>query len=99
MNAWIEKVIPHNIKLYYYRTQAGAECDVVFVKGITPIACAEIKLNNAPSISKGYFQSINDMGTKKNFVIVPRTDEYKTKDEVIICSLRGFITKYLPKVK
>ena len=95
----LHQLMPHNIKLYYYRTQAGAECDVVFVKGITPIACAEIKLNNAPSISKGYFQSIDDMGTKKNFVIVPGTEEYKTKDEVIICSLRVFIKKYLPKLK
>ncbi len=95
----LHQLIPNNIKLYYYRTQAGAECDVVFVKGITPIACAEIKLSNAPSISKGYFQSIEDLGTKKNFVIVPDTEEYKTKDEVIICGLRVFIKKYLSKLK
>jgi predicted AAA+ superfamily ATPase len=88
---------PAGIDLYYYRTQAGAEYDIVLARGIKPIACIEVKLNNAPTISKGNYQSIADLQTKKNFVVVPDTEEYKTKDGIVICSLNTLLTKYLPK--
>jgi predicted AAA+ superfamily ATPase len=84
--------------LYYYRTQAGAEYDVVIADGIHPKAAVEIKLNNAPVMSKGNMQSIVDLGTKKNFVITPSVEEYKNKDGIIITGLRTFIDKHLPKI-
>ncbi|MFD2284897.1 DUF4143 domain-containing protein [Pedobacter petrophilus] len=40
-------------ELFFYRTQTGAECDLVIVQGVKPIACIEIKLSNAPTVSKG----------------------------------------------
>lgn len=94
----VKELKPAGMDLYYYRTQAGAEFDIVLVKGIHPVACAEIKLNNAPVISKGNYQSIADLKTKKNFVVVPDVDEYKTKDGIIICNTATFFTKYLPKL-
>jgi predicted AAA+ superfamily ATPase len=95
----VNQLKPAGTDLYYYRTQAGAECDIVLAKGIHVIACAEIKLNNAPHISKGNFQSIADLKTKKNFVVVPDIEEYKTKEGIIICNMKIFLTKYLPKLK
>lgn len=95
----IYQLKPAGTDLNYYRTQAGAECDVVITKGIHAIACVEIKLNNAPHISKGNMQSIADLKTKKNFVVVPDVDEYKTKDGIIICNITTFLTKYLSKLK
>jgi len=89
---------PANIDMYYYRTQAGAEYDIVLTKGIHPLACIEIKLNNAPTISKGNMQSISDLQTKKNFVVVPDVEEYKTRDKIIICNAATFLNKYLPKI-
>ncbi len=94
----VKQLLPANFSLYYYRTQAGAECDMVLAKGSQPVACIEVKLNNAPSLSKGNLQSITDLGTKKNFVVVPDIDEYKTKDGIIICNVRTFLSKYLPKL-
>lgn len=43
-----------DLELFFYRTQAGAECDLILVRGITPMACIEIKLNNTPSVSRGF---------------------------------------------
>ncbi len=82
--------------LYYYRTQAGAECDMVIADGIHPKAAIEIKLNNAPQLSKGNVQSFLDLQTKKIFIITPAVEEYRTRDGVIICNLNDFIIKYLP---
>ncbi len=93
----VNQLKPTGVDVYYYRTQSGAECDMVLVRGIRPVACVEIKLNNAPSLSKGYYQSIEDVGTKKNYVVVPDVEEYRTKEGVVICGLQTFLTKYLPK--
>jgi len=94
----IRQIKPAALDMYYYRTQAGAEYDIVLAKGIHATACVEIKLNNAPNISKGNFQSIADLKTKKNFVVVPDVDEYKTKEGIIICNIQIFLSKYLPKL-
>jgi hypothetical protein len=94
----VKQLKPKGTDLYYYRTQTGAECDMVITKGVHPVACAEIKLNNAPTISKGNYQSFADLKTKQNFVIVPDIAEYKTKEGVVICNVETFLIKYLPKL-
>jgi predicted AAA+ superfamily ATPase len=105
-NSWegyvIEQIFqgkPDNLDIYFYRTHDGAECDVVLVKGITPVACIEIKLTNAPSVSKGFYTSIADLNPKKKFVITPASDDYPVKDGVIVTSLRQFLVKHLPALK
>jgi hypothetical protein len=94
----INQLKPVDTEIYYYRTQAGAEYDIVLSRGIKPVACIEVKLNNAPSITRGNYQSIEDLGTKKNFVVVPDAEEYRTKEGIIICSLQTLLEKYLPKI-
>lgn len=94
----INQLKPAGTELYYYRTQAGAEYDIVMARGIKPVACIEVKLNNAPAISKGNYESIKDLKTKKNFVVVPDAEEYKTKDGIIICNLITLLTKYFGKL-
>lgn len=105
-NSWegyvIEQIFqgkPDHLDMYFYRTHDGAECDVVLVKGIIPIACIEIKLTNAPSVSKGFYTSIGDLDPKKKFVITPASDDYPAKDGVIVTSLRQFLVKHLSALK
>lgn len=94
----VNQLKPAGTHLYYYRTQAGAEYDMVIAKGIKPIACIEVKLNNAPTITKGNYQSLGDLKTKKNFVVVPDVEEYKTREGIIICNVQQLLYKYLPKL-
>lgn len=97
----IEQIIsflPENIRPFYYRTHQGAEADLVFVKGIKPAASIEIKLTNAPAISRGFFECIKDLKTKKNYVITPGSDDYIAKEDIHVCSLRSFIEKYLTRL-
>ena len=94
----VKQLKPPNVDMYYYRTQAGAEYDIVLAKGIHTAACIEVKLNNAPTISKGNMQSIADLKTKENFIVVPDVEEYKTNDGIIICNAATFFSKYLPKI-
>lgn len=91
----ITSILPGNIRPFYYRTHQGAEADLVLVKGIKPAASIEIKLTNAPTISRGFFESIKDLKTKKNFVITPGSDDYIASEDIQVCSLRSFVENYL----
>lgn len=104
-NSWegfvIEQVVqllPVYIHPYYYRTHDGAEADLILVKGIKPIASIEIKLSNAPVISRGFFECTADLKTKYNFIITPNSDNYSAKNNITVCSLIKFIQYYLPKI-
>jgi uncharacterized protein len=105
-NSWegyvVEQVLqalPAGLQLYYYRTQAGAECDMVIARGVHAVASIEVKLNNAPGISKGYYQSIEDLKTKKNYIVVPDIETYKSGNNILICNLKDFMQNHLPKIK
>lgn len=86
----------NRLDMYYYRTQAGAECDLVLVRGHVVKACVEIKLSNAPVVSKGFYQSAADLKCKNNFVVCRADIDYKNKDGVRIVGVTAFIKKYLP---
>lgn len=55
----------------FYRTQDGSECDLVLLKSGKPFACVEIKLADAPTPAKGFYNSIKDLQSKYNFIITP----------------------------
>ena len=87
---------PAYLDAYYYRTQHGAECDLVLVKGIKPIAAIEIKLSSTPAVSHGYYTSVSDLKTKDNFIVNRDNDTYTNTDGVMYCSLIDFVKNILP---
>lgn len=88
------KKISRDIQPYFYRTQAGTECDLVLVKGIKVVACIEIKYSNAPTLSKGFFESIRDLKPQKSFVITPDSHNVKLQSGIQITTLKEFLEKY-----
>lgn len=103
-NSWegfvVEQIIqslPENTRPFFYRTHQGAEADLVLVKGIIPVAALEIKLTNAPVVSKGFYQSCEDLNLKKGYVITPGSDTY-TIQNMEVGSLSRFISKVLPQL-
>ena len=88
------KILPANVQPFYYRTQAGTECDLILVKGITVQACIEVKLSNAPTLSKGFFESIKDLKPKQSFVITPNASTFTLPNGTIASNLSNFINNY-----
>jgi hypothetical protein len=86
---------PSDIDLYFYRTQAGAEIDIVFTKGLRPIATAEIKYSFSPQITTGMLSGISDLKTSRNFIIIPKEEDYPIRKNIIACGLKIFLRKYL----
>jgi uncharacterized protein len=88
----------NRLDMYYYRTQSGAECDLVLVRGHIIMACVEIKFSKAPVVSKGFYQSITDVKSKNNFIVCPADINYLNKEGVRVVGITTFIQKYLPKI-
>ena len=86
----------NQVDLYFYRTHQGTEVDLVFTKGLTVVATAEIKYSNSPQLTKGNFQAFADLNAPMNYVITPSSDDYIFKERIRICSLKAFIANYLP---
>lgn len=81
--------------LYFYRSHAGSEIDLVFVKGTEPFMTAEIKYSNSPKLTKGNLSAITDLKCKYNYIITPSSDDFPVKENIRVCSLERFITYYL----
>lgn len=86
----------NQLGLYFYWTHHGAEVDLVFTKGLTVVATAEIKYSNSPQLTKGNFLAFDDLNATMNYVITPSSDDYLFKERVRVCSLKAFISDYLP---
>ena len=95
----ILQLLPRTIQAYYYRTHDGSEMDLVLVKGIHPLVSIEIKNSSSPSITRSMTQSIEDLNTKQNFVIIPPTNtNYPLGKTIIACDLVTFISVFLSKI-
>lgn len=83
---------------YFYRTQEGAECDLVILKGISIAAAIEIKYTSSPKVTKSLLNSISDLKSTNNFIVTPNSEDYLITREIRVCSVHDFIAKYLDKL-
>ena len=79
----------------YYRTQDGAETDLVLLKTGKPVIAIEIKWSNSPALTKGTYKALADMKTKINFVVTPGPNKaaYKLYNQLAITSLQDMLGK------
>ncbi len=94
----IIQILPDDLSLYYYRTHAGTESDLVLSRGGRPVSCLEVKYSAAPKISRGFQIAIDDLKTKKNYVIIPRGERYNARKTINVCSLEHFISNDLNRL-
>lgn len=56
---------------YFYRTTAGAEIDLLLLRGNKPFVAFEFKYSNSPQISKGNTEALKDLGNPPMFIVTP----------------------------
>ncbi len=102
-NSWegyvIEQIIreaPEFSDFYYYRTHQGAEVDLLMFTPKGKKVCIEIKFSVAPTISKGFYESIADLKPDFSYIITPSGERFEKKDGLCICPLSIFLEKELP---
>ncbi len=87
----IMSVLGSKFEYFFYRTQDGAECDLIITEKFHPIACVEIKFTEAPKKTKSLTITIQDIGSKNNFIVIPEcTSPYPMEENLTVCNLEQF---------
>lgn len=72
--------------LHFYRTAAGAEMDAVVDTGAERIGF-EIKLCNAPRVTKGFWSAITDLKLSRAYVVAPVSASWPLADNAQVIPL------------
>lgn len=91
----IVNIIPKKYAPFFYRTSAGAEVDLVVVKGDKAVLCIEIKLSLSPLPSQGFFNAMNDLNCKNGIIIYPGDETYSVKHNVKVIPIMK-LADFLP---
>lgn len=101
-NSWesfvIEQIIQQlspKYQTYFYRTNDGAECDLVVTKSQKTIMAIEIKYTSAPKLTRGTTIAFDDLSSEQNFIITPNSDDYLIKKNIRVCNIFDFLNKYM----
>lgn len=69
-------LLPASWSLYFYRTSAGAEMDLVLLPPDKSPVGVEIKFSKAPAMSKGFRQAYSDLGCRRGYVVCPVKERF-----------------------
>jgi hypothetical protein len=77
---------------YFYRTQAGAEIDLLLEKGGLPEIAIEIKRSTAPSPERGFAQACDDLKIAQRYVVYPGTEKIPLRHGALAIGLHELAT-------
>jgi predicted AAA+ superfamily ATPase len=91
----IIRVTQRKWEYYFYRTQHGAEADLVLISPSGIRYAIEIKFSEAPVLSRGFYASVADLKPDHSFVIIPSGDAYPKANNIRVISLPDFLQHLL----
>lgn len=94
-NSWegfnIENLIDNNgehlYEPYFYRTQRGAEIDLILARGGVPKIAIEIKRSSNPRPERGFHIACDDLNIEHRYVVYPGAEVYRSPTGVWVTSL------------
>jgi uncharacterized protein len=92
------RVVGNDWSFYFYRTAAGAEIDLFLLAPNGKKVAVEIKFSNAPTVSKGFYQSLADIKPDFAFIVIPDGESYPKAEGIWVCNLTDFLTQRLPLI-
>ncbi len=95
VRAWLQG----RAELYGYRTHDGSELDLVITQGNTPIAALEIKITNAPALSKGNHLAMEAVGAPVQLVVTPTAKDHPYDEGIEVVSLASLWSRLETVVK
>lgn len=78
----VARSIPGGWRMFFYRTSAGAEIDLLIVDNANNRIAVEVKYSAAPKPLKGFWIAYQDLGCAKGFVVYPGKERYPISDDV-----------------
>ncbi|MDX2286485.1 MAG: ATP-binding protein [Bacteroidia bacterium] len=92
----IRRTMAGKARLYYYRTQSGAEMDLVLENAAGSLYCFEIKYDVRPAPSKGFYHSIADLKPAGSYLLVPYGESWSYGPGITVTGLEAFLLHELP---
>jgi hypothetical protein len=80
-------ILPENSQYFFYRTNAGAEIDFLFMDRKNRLVPVEIKYSLSPALSKGFWNAYEDLQCKQGYLIYPGSETYPISKNVIALPL------------
>lgn len=80
-----------NASLWYYRTSAGAEVDLVIEYQPSKLVAIEIKRSSSPAPSRGFHNSLADLSPQYSYVVYPGKERYKVSENSEVIGLTSLM--------
>jgi hypothetical protein len=94
-NAWegfvIEQILglmPDDRQTCFYRTNAGAEIDLLLTDHPAGPVAIEIKYSLSPKVTKGFWNGYEDLKCRKGFIVYPGEEYYPIDKDVIALPIK-----------
>jgi predicted AAA+ superfamily ATPase len=78
----IISALPDTRNIYFYRTSAGAELDLLFFNKKNEPVAVEIKYSLSPGISKSFRNAFKDLSCAKGFIVYPGEEAYPLAEKI-----------------
>ncbi len=88
-------VLPYHVRPYYYRSQAGAEIDLILEFSPDEKWAIEIKRSSAPVISKGFYVAAEDIKATRRYVVYSGHDKFSIGKNTMTISLAGMMDEVI----
>lgn len=83
----ILSAISSRVQPYFYRTQGGAEIDLLLEFSAQEKWAIEVKRSSAPSVSKGFYTACKDVAVTKRFVVYAGKERFSIGNDTIAIPL------------
>ncbi len=104
-NSWetyvIEEIIRVGAKAFeysFYRTQAGAEVDLILRGPSGKLTVIEIKYSSNPVPSKGFYSAVGDLKPDFQYIIVPEGETWQRSETLKVSGLYWFLKHELGSI-
>ncbi|OPY72856.1 MAG: hypothetical protein A4E62_00739 [Syntrophorhabdus sp. PtaU1.Bin002] len=83
--------------VFFYRTNAGAEIDLLFFDNRNNPVAIEVKYSLSPSLTKGFWNAFDDLDCQTGFVVYPGDEKYPLGRNVFALPIRELEKILIPQ--
>ena len=87
----IIRLIPSSWQYYFFRTNAGAEIDLLLLDKKNRLMAVEVKYSLSPTITRGFRNAYEDLACRKGFVVYPGDESYPLGKNVFALSIKELV--------
>jgi len=90
--------VKDTVQLSFYRSQQGAEIDLLIENKGKLKAAIEIKFGSDPRPTRGNTIAFEDLNAAQNFIVCRQVEPHVLSSGLTVCSLQDFLTNHLPGI-